>query len=66
MLLPTISDPPLLLQHLLTDETEKGKEFRHNISAYNSNLAFASLEVSEYVLPSKSPIYVSDIWLHLS
>ena len=53
-LLPTISDPPLLLQHLLTDQTE-GIEFRHNIRAYNSSLAFASLGVSEDVLPSKGP-----------
>lgn len=55
ILLPTISDPPLILQNLLTNENDEGKEFRHNIRAYNSSLAFASLGVNEDVLPSKGP-----------
>lgn len=37
ILLPTISDPPLILQNLLTNENDEGKEFRHNIRAYNSS-----------------------------
>lgn len=52
ILLPTISDQPSLLQQLLTDETEEGKELYHNIKAYNSSLFFPSLGVSEDVLPS--------------
>lgn len=55
ILLPTISDPPLILQNLLTNENDEGKEFCHNIRAYNSSLAFASLGVNEDVLPSKGP-----------
>ena len=51
IVLPNISEPPPLLQHLFTDRTPEARDFRSNIRAYNLSLAFASLGVQENVLP---------------
>ncbi|XP_070555418.1 uncharacterized protein [Ptychodera flava] len=53
--LPPISDPPPLLQNLLTEDNTRGKHFREHIRAYNSSLAFASLGVHRDVLPRQGP-----------
>ncbi|XP_077977577.1 uncharacterized protein LOC144433142 [Glandiceps talaboti] len=53
--LSLISDPPLILQKLLTDDNERGKDFREHIRAYNSSLAFASLGVHRDMLPRQGP-----------
>ena len=53
--LPPLHDPPQLLKQLLSDDTHIAKDFRRNIRAFNSSLAFASLGVKEDVLHSKGP-----------
>ena len=55
IVLPNISEPPPPLQHLFTDCTPEARDFRSNIRAYNSSLAFASLGVQEDVLPTRGP-----------
>ena len=41
--LPPLKECPEKLKHLLTGNTKKDRNFRENIRAYNSSLAFASL-----------------------
>ena len=53
--LPVIQDPPEQLKLLLLSDTPEAKDFRTNIRAYNSSLAFASLGVTEDVLPTRGP-----------
>ena len=43
VVLPPISDAPVVLQNLMLDTTPEAKGFRDNIRAYNSSLAFTSL-----------------------
>ena len=55
--LPPISDPPCLLQELLTSDAQKDWHFRDNIWAYDSGLAFALMSISgtEYKFPHRGP-----------
>ena len=43
VVLPPVSDAPAILQNLMLDTTPEAKQFRDNIRAYNSSLAFTSL-----------------------
>ena len=57
--LPPLKEPPEKLKNLLTGNTTKDRNFRENIRAYNSSLAFASLCLTgqEYKFKSKGPYY---------
>jgi hypothetical protein len=44
-----------LLKKLYISKSTEAREFRQNIRAYNSSLAFASLGVHEHQLPSRGP-----------
>ena len=46
VVLPPLASPPDMLMHLLTAADKRGREFRDQIRAYNSALAFASLGVN--------------------
>ena len=46
VVLPPLASPPEMLMHLLTAADKRGREFRDQIRAYNSALAFASLGVN--------------------
>ena len=43
VVLPPLDNLPELLDHLLTSTDTRGKDFRNQIRAYNSSLAFCSL-----------------------
>ena len=55
--LPPLKDPPERLQSLLTGNTKSDCNFRNNIRAYNSSLAFASMCVTgkEHRFTNKGP-----------
>ena len=53
--LPPLKDPPDLLKNLLTGNTQRHKQFRDNIRAYNSSLAFASLCLTGQEFKFKNP-----------
>ena len=46
VVLPSLATPPDVLAHLLTAGDTRGRALRDNILAYNSALAFASLELT--------------------
>ena len=55
--LPPIKEPPDELKHILSGNTKSDQNFRYNIRAYNSSLAFASmcLTKKEYKFNIKYP-----------
>ena len=55
--LPPIKDPPQKLKNLFTGNSQKYRNFRQNIRAYNSSLAFASMCFTghEYTFKSRGP-----------
>ena len=55
--LPQIKEAPEKLKQLLTGNTKRNRDFRTNIRAYNSSLAFASMCVSgvEYKFKTQGP-----------
>ena len=55
--LPPIKEPPEKLKSLLTGNTKCHQEFRTNIQAYNSSLAFASMCLTgdEYKFKNHGP-----------
>ncbi len=68
---PPVSEPPDILQTLLTVPGQRGQHFRANIRAYNSCLAFASMALSgtEYKFEQKGPFCFhinGQVYHHLS
>ena len=55
IILPPIKDPPELLKRLLQGNTARDKAFCDNIRAYNSSLAFASLDLTGKEFKFKNP-----------
>ena len=55
--LPPIKKPPEMLKKLLKSNTKRGRDFRDNIRAYNSSLAFASMRFTgnEYAFKYNGP-----------
>ncbi len=55
VVLPPISDAPVVLQNLMLASTPEAKRFRDNIRAYNSSLAFTSLGANTPAVPGHGP-----------
>jgi hypothetical protein len=53
--LPSLPDPPNILQQLFTGDDSISREFRENIRQYNSALAFTSLRVNQHYHPPGGP-----------
>ena len=54
---PPLKEPPEILKTLLTSNTNRDHDFRENVRAYNSSLAFASMQLTgeHYKFKKKGP-----------
>ena len=55
--IPPVKEPPQILKQLLTGNTNRDKDFRQSVRAYNSSLAFASMCLTgmEFTFKTKGP-----------